>query len=88
MQLAIHFDTSYLSVSKARIRASGVHFLSKGPPNPHNPEYFVPNVNSILLVVCKIMCNIMASEAEAEYGTIFFNAQIAVPIRTTLNEMG
>ena len=34
------------------------------------------------------MCNIMASEAEAEYGTIFVNAHKDVPIRTTLFEMG
>ena len=30
----------------------------------------------------------MASAAEAEYGTIFINAQIYVPTRTTLHEMG
>ena len=30
----------------------------------------------------------MASSAKAEYGTIFINAQTAVPIRTTLSEMG
>ena len=30
----------------------------------------------------------MASAAEAEFGTIFINAQKAVPIRTTLIEMG
>ena len=30
----------------------------------------------------------MASAAEAEYGTIFFNKKTAVPIRTTLTEMG
>ena len=34
------------------------------------------------------MCNIMESAAEAEYGTIFFNAQTTMPIRTNLNEMG
>ena len=84
MQLAIHFEASYLSVSQARIRASGVHFLSEGPPNPKNPEYFIPNVNGILLVVCKIMHNIMASAPEDEYSTIFVNAQTDVPIRTTL----
>ena len=51
MQLAIHSDASYLSVSRARSRASGVYFLSEGPPNPNNPEDFLPNVNGILLVV-------------------------------------
>ena len=74
IQLAIHSDTSYLSFARARSRASGVHFLSEGPPDPDNPEDFVPTTNGILLVVCKIMRNIMASAAEAEYGTIFVNA--------------
>ena len=71
MQLAINSDASYLSVSQDTIRSSGVHFISKGPPNPTNTEDFVPSVNGILLVVCKIVRNIMASAAEAEYGTIF-----------------
>ena len=88
VQLAIHSGASYLSVYQAKIRASGVHFLSKGPPNPKNIEDFAPSVNGIILFVCKIVRNIMVSEAEAEYGTIFVNAQIAVPIRTTLTEMG
>ena len=34
------------------------------------------------------MRNIMASAAEAEYGTIFINTQPAVPIQNTLSEMG
>ena len=88
MQLAMHSDASYLSVAQARSRSSGVHFLTECPPEPENPEYFVPTTNGILLVVCKIMHNNMASAAEAEYGTIFINAQTVVPIRTTLSEMG
>ena len=65
MQLAIHSDVSHLSVSQAIILASGVYFLSEGPPNPKNPEYFVPTVNGIILILCKIMRNIMVSVAEA-----------------------
>ena len=34
------------------------------------------------------MRNIMASAAEAKYGTIFINTQTYVHIRTTLYEMG
>ena len=34
------------------------------------------------------MRNIMASAAEAKYGTIFINTQTAVPICTTHSEMG
>ena len=88
MQLAIHSDASYLSVSQARIRSSGVHFLTEGPPEPDNPEDFVPTINCILIVVCKIMRNIMATASKAEYSTIFINTQTSVPIRTTLAEMG
>ena len=88
MQLSIHSDASYLSVAQTRIWASGIHFLSEGPPDPKNPEDFVPTTKGILLVVCKIMQNIMASAAEAKYGIIFVNTQTAVTIRTTLSEMG
>ena len=88
MELAIHPDASYLSVAQARSRASGVHFLSEVPPNPNNPEDFVPTTNGILFVVCKIMRNIMASEAEAKYGTIFVSTQTDVPNQITLSEMG
>ena len=84
MQLAIHSDASYLSVAQARSRASGAHFPSEGPPDPNNPEDFVLTTNGILLVVCKIMHNIMASAAEVEYGTIFVNARTSVHIHTTL----
>ena len=88
IKLSIHSDASYFSVSQARSRSSGVNFPSEGPPNPKNPEDFVPTVNGIILVLCKIMRNIMESAAEAKYGTIFINAQTAVPSCTTLNEMG
>ena len=87
-QLAIHSDASYLSVAQARSRSSGVHFHSEGPPDPDNSEYFMLTTNVILLVVCKIIRNIMASADEAEYETILVNSQTAVPIRTTLSEMG
>ena len=88
MQLGIHSDASYLSVAQSRRQVSGVHFLSEDPPDPDNAENSVPSTNGILLVVCKIMRNIMVSATEAEYGTIFVNAQTAVPIRTTISEMG
>ena len=88
MQLAIHSNESYLSVSQARSQFSGVDFLSEGPPNPNNPEDFVPTVNSILLVLWKIIRNIMVSAAEAEHDTISVNTQTVVPISTTRTEMG
>ena len=87
IQLDIHSNASYLSVSQSRSRSSGVHFLSEGSPKPKNPEDFVPTVNDIILVLWKIISNIMASAAEAEYGTIFIILQTAVTTRTTLNVM-
>ena len=88
MQLAIHSDASYLSVAQSRSQAIEVYFLTEGPPDPDNPEHFLPTTNDILLVVCNIIRNIMASAAEAKYGTIFVNDQIAVPICTALSEIG
>ena len=38
-------------------------------------------------IMCKVLRNIMASAAEAEYGALFLNVQAAFPIRTTLIEM-
>ena len=81
MQLAIHSDTTYISVSQARSRASGVHFSSKGPPNTNNPEEFIATINVIILVVCNIVSIITVRHH------FFFHAQTAVLIRTTLTEM-
>ena len=88
IQLAIHSNASYLSVSQYRHRDSGGPFSQWRSTWPKNPENFVPTVNDIILVVWKIMRNIMASAPGAEYGTIFIDAQTDVPICTTLNEMG
>ena len=88
MVLFIHSDASYLSVSKARSRASGVFFLSN--PKPANVQFsdYTPILNGFVHVLCKILRNVMSSTAEAEYGALFLNGQAAVPIRTTLIEMG
>ena len=88
MQLAIHSDASYLSVAQSRSRASGMHFLTESPPDPKLANTFIPTINGILHVVCIIMRNVMASAAESEYGTMIINARHALPIRTTLIEMG
>ena len=69
-------------------QSSGVNFLTQGLPDPKNPEHFVLTTNGILLIMCKIMPYIMASDTEAEYSTIFINTQTVVPIRTTLSKMG
>ena len=44
-------------------------------------------MNGITHVVYKINRNVIASDPEAELGSLFVNAQDAAPIRTTLIDM-
>ncbi len=80
MILAVHSDASYLSEPKARSRAGGNFFLSENDKDPKD--------NGALHVVAKIIKQVMSSAAEAELGGLFINAKTAVPIRTTLEELG
>ena len=56
------------------------------PPSPPNQDFktYNPKMNGLIYIICKIKKNVVASAAEAEFGTIFLNGQEAVPIRTTL----
>ena len=58
------------------------------PPPPPNQNFktYNPKMNGLIYILCKIMKNIVAYAAEAEFGTIFLNGQEAVPIRTTLEQ--
>ena len=60
MILQVYIDASYLSVTKARGRAGGYHYLSDDSKYP--PE------NGPIHNVYKIMTNVMALAAEAEIG--------------------
>ena len=87
MILFIHSDASYLLVTKSRSRASGVFFLSDPKPDAITFSEYTPILNGYIFIMCRILRNTMASEAEAEYGALYLNDQAAVPIRTTLIEM-
>ena len=87
MILFIRSDASYLSVTKARSRSSGVFFLSDPKPDAITFSDYTPILDGFIFSMCKSLLNIMASAAEAEYGALFLNVQAAVPIRTTLIEM-
>ncbi len=80
MVLAIHSDASYLSEPRARSRAGGHFFLSENDQDPSD--------NGSVHTVAKIIKAVMSSAAEAELGGLFINAKTAVPIRTTLEELG
>ena len=84
MILFIHSYASYLSVTKARSRSSGVFLLSDTKPDAITFSEYSPILNGFIFIMCKILCNIMASAAEAEYEALFLNGQAAVSIRTTL----
>ena len=63
-----------MSITKARSRAGVIHFLSDAKPESSDYKTFVPLMNGIIHVVCKILWNAMASTAEAELGFLFVNA--------------
>ena len=81
MCLHTHSDDSYLSVPKARSRASEFFFLSE------NPSKIFPEkatLNGAIHAISKIIKNLMGSAVEAEIGAEYLNGQDCVPIRVTL----
>ena len=73
MILFIHSDVSYLSVTKASSRASGIFFLSDPKPDTITFSVYTPILNWFVFIMCKVLRNIMASTAESEYGSLFLN---------------
>jgi hypothetical protein len=92
MHLHTHSDASYLSEPEARSRVGGIHFLSSAPKDPNkapHPDDPPPPLNGAVHIVSNIMCQVLASAAEAEMGGLFYNGQEAVvTIRTTLIDTG
>ena len=81
MILKIHSDASYLSEPKARSRVGG-HFYLGDPPASKSDN------NGAVHTTSTILRNVVTSAAEAEYGGLFTNARIAIPMRITLRELG
>jgi hypothetical protein len=86
MVLAVCSDAAYLVLPNARSRAAGHFFLTtnaslQGPTSQ-------PKLNGPLHILCKTIRTVAASAAEAETGALFLNAQTAIPIITSLQEMG
>ncbi len=80
MVLATHINASYLSGPKARSQASGHMFMAE-------KEEILTN-NGALLNILQIIRAVMSSAAEAELGTLFINAEMAVSMQRTLEELG
>jgi hypothetical protein len=88
MVLYTHADGSYLSERKARSRAAGHFFLSDKPVDPTKPPLGIPPLNGPVHTMCKIIDVVVGSAAEAEIGSAYLTAQDAVPMVTTLEELG
>ena len=91
MYLWVHSDASYLSEPQARSRYAGYFFLSDRPNDPLQapaPGATPPMQNGPILVTTHRLKECVASAAEAELGGLFHNGREAIPIRTTLEELG
>jgi hypothetical protein len=79
MCLHIDSDASYLSEPEARSGVGGIFYLSTSPsPNliPGEPD---PPLNGPFHAVSNILCNVMSSAAETDFGGLFYNEQEVCP---------
>jgi hypothetical protein len=88
MILQVVSDASYNSEPGAKSRVGGHLYLSHRSSDPTKAPIDTPLNNGAILTISNIMKNVMSSAAESEVGGLFHNAKEAVPIRTTLAEMG
>lgn len=78
MQLTIYSDAGYLNAAKSISRVGGYHFLG----NKDGTLF-----NGAIHILAKVIKAVMASAAEAEVGSLFLNAQDAIPLIITLEEL-
>jgi hypothetical protein len=83
MQLALHSDASYLSETKARSRAGGIHFLTD--LNKINDPRAI---NGAIDCISTIIPSVVSSAFEAEYAAMYLNATTSEGIRNILADLG
>ena len=88
MQLWISSDASYLTVSKARSRIAGFHYLSDAPNDSIPLSEQKPPINSPTHVEVGALKMVATAASEAELGAACANAKIGIATRRTLEEMG
>ena len=85
MKLHVKTEAAYLVLPNTRSRVAGHFYLSAFPtPNKVYPHHH----NAPILTECHTLKNVVSSAAEAEYGGIFHNCQVAIGIRNALEGMG
>ena len=82
MRLVVWSDASYLSESKSRSRAGGLHYLSSVSDPTSAP------VNGAIEAVSTIIPTVVSAASEAELAGLFLNGQAAVSTRHTLADLG
>ena len=83
MVLTIDSDAAYLVLPNARSRIAGYFQLNDDPIRVKHPD-----INGAILVECKALRHVVSSAAEAETAGVFHNAQVAIPIRYILQQLG
>ena len=88
MMLWISSDSSYLSVSKARSRVCGYHFLG----NKYDPNEPIAKqrllINAPIHAEANMLRNVMGAASESEIASAHVNACIGASERVTLMELG
>jgi hypothetical protein len=80
MILAVHTDTSYLSKQEGKNKVSAHFYLTNDGDEEFN--------NGAILTLSSIIKHVMSSTSEAELAVLYYGCKLAVPLRTTLKEMG
>jgi hypothetical protein len=80
MILAVHTDALYLSEQAGKSHASAHFYLTN-----HNGKEFN---NGAILTLSSIIKHVMSSASEAELAALYYGCKLAVPICTTLEDMG
>ena len=87
MQLWVSSDSSYLSVTRARSRVGGYHFLGN-KYDPTKPlEHQRTFINAPIYVEASILKNVMGAASESEVAAAYVNAREAIKYRITLIEL-
>jgi hypothetical protein len=79
MILQIDSDASFQVCEQARSRAGGYHYLGS-----NDNQLF----NAPIEILAKVIKPVMGSAAEAEVAALHMNAQVAIPLRCCLEELG
>ncbi len=83
MVMNIHSDASYLSETNSQSRSCGDFFMRWMPQNGKPIQ-----LNGAFYVSTSILRFVVASAAEAELGTLFYNCQDGIIFRQTLDDLG